>query len=913
MDGNKSRLRIPSVHWVPKSQNPNAAHSTQRSQPGKNGQTAKRKGPPNSDSQNSKNKRTKIFDNRAIAAQKSHAAFKDGELSVQAFVNSMSFEIGALDESMRRTRATKTSRAFQRVPFTLRRRAAGHNYRRVPKRLQKRAKREMKEDNTPMVTARTRKPKKSKSRVRAEVARRLAVLARRKQMLRLKRKFGDDTGAITTRAARPKIRRNAFNPARITAPKFRKRQMKKIWLSTHLWHAKRTRMTAPSNPLWGFSIPLTPTQKVYRPTHRDQWQKGAIAWDMSYMSTIGLFGSYNSIQNVLKNLRMHQPVLWNEKGARWRAGTVSWSGLLSRRSQNDFQPIGPATVIWNPQSRTGSADEKEPARQVFIRIHPSAFTEAFEELLRLVKMQHPRPYLQDLRYEIGSIEVTGPDATEALLGVLKSYTADGGNEEAHAARWESLSGLRDPGSLPTGSLLAFSVRDPRLHHPPRRVQPPAASDQLAQVALLESISNISKEDSPQPYRLFDRDARFAASKLPSQQSLNRRRKNASPGTALQPVASDPSIPIILLASRNPKDAQVPGTWTLLLPWKCVLPVWYSLMHYPLSTGGNPSFGGLNEIRQLEFERGRPWFPGDFPGTKAGNTWELRQRAERKEAWERLPKGKRVNWETLSLGAGRKGEVGVGWSCDFQLLFGLRAPDDAQQQRVEEKSEGQPQTEGPAHDQKDRGDSLAEIVHIPKTTVSSKLSQKPGAAPTGSVVTVKVTCVARGVPTTCGRIYRLPTSNLNARSSEAEVPATDPPISKDGKLPSNLREQWLAQRPSKEETKRRILQQHVDEEARKQALAQQLVGPVSSYPSASPSADNINGHPLCPDEEDLVGFVTTGSFNLRHGRGEGIATLSAAKVIEELGRYKNPNDPAVRLCVIRAAGQSIGWLAKWELV
>jgi ribonuclease P/MRP protein subunit POP1 len=76
---------------------------------------------------------------------------------------------------------------------------------------------------------------------------------------------------------------------------------------------------------------------------------------------------------------------------------------------------------------------------------------------------------------------------------------------------------------------------------------------------------------------------------------------------------------------------------------------------------------------------------------------------------------------------------------------------------------------------------------------------------------------------------------------------------------------------------------------------------------------MNGHPLCPDAEDLIGFVTTGSYNLRDGHGEAIAGVSAQCAMEEMRRYKDPKDPAARLCVVRDAGQGLGWLAKWELI
>ncbi|KAI3326980.1 ribonucleases P/MRP protein subunit POP1-domain-containing protein [Xylariaceae sp. AK1471] len=873
-------------------------------------------------------KRTKLYESRSIAVQSPHAALQNGELNVQSFVNSMAFEINALDESMRRSRTSGASRAFQRVPFTMRRRTAAHNYKRIPKRLHRRAQREMAEDNTPTVNSRTRKPKTSKSRLRAETAQRLDILAKRKQLLKMKKGLGSDTDAIATRAARPKIRRNEPNDLPVTAPRYRKRQLNKTWLPTHMWHAKRARMTPPSEPLWGFSIPLTPTQKNYRPTHRVQWEKGAMAWDMSYMSTIGLFGKENIIQNIFKDMGLAQESLWNDKGKRWRAGAVHWTGNLSRKFKNAVHFIGPATIIWSPQKALEASEADTPPRQLFIRIHPSIFFETFNELLQLIKGYKPRPYIQDLRHEIGSIDVTGPDSTEALLGVLKPSKSD--LKEAHASKFESLLGLRDPASLPLGALLAFSVIDPRLKYPPGNVQPPAATNQQVQMRLMESISAFRKEEALELFQLFDRDVRFKASKLPSQKSLNRRRGKTAPGTTLEPSSNiDPPIPIMLLASRNANETRIPGSWTVLLPWKCVQSVWYSLMHYPLSTGGNPAFGGLDEIRQLTFERSQPWFPGDVLGTDAGNAWEMRERQVRQKAWERKPKGKRVKWESLDLGAGRKGEVGVGWSCDFESLFNLRNPNIAKAENLaadnnREDDDHEISEVAKATSKKrmpNKPEPLMGIKYLPKTVFNSFLSSPaPGPLPVNSVVTVSISILGRGVVTTCARVYRLPDSSPASAavvvSSQAEVPATEPPRNKsDDKLPTDLRDQWLSQRPTKSNPSKNKKTPTITAtpEARRQALAQHLVGPVQSYPPLHPNSSSINGHPLCPDAEDLIGFVTTGSYNLRNGHGEAIAGLSAQYAMKEMKRYKNPKDPAARLCVVRDTGQGVGWLARWELI
>jgi len=953
--------------------------------------------------------RPSIRDVRAIAVSRPDPAVQDGQLNVQSFVDARAFELKALTESMRRTKASSTSRAFQIVPITLRRRTAAHNHKRIPKRLQPRAKREMAQDNTPTVNSKTRKPGSTRSRLRAENGRRLGLLAKRKKMLKAK-KPNLDHKTLSLRAARPKIRRNTLNDPIVTNRKFRRRQINKTWLPTHMWHTKRARMTEPSKPLWRFAIPLTPSNKSYRPAHRAQFDRGALAWDMSYMSTISLTGRFSAVQNILKALGVNQNSLWSEKGARWRTGAVHWSGLLKKHLHGVATVLAPATIIWNPADQAAS-NEEEPDKQqrkLFIRTHPSAFLETFEEFLRLARMNNPRPYVEDLRYEIGAIELVGPASTEALLAVLKRHPDD--HSQSLAGKFEALKGLKDPASLPTGSMFAFSAADPRLRYPflPRRSSNAKGNTTADHNKLCDLLNTFHREHAGAAMALFDRDARFKASQLPSQKSLNRRRTKSAPGAPLKTIPEDPPIPVVALATRHPMDSQAPGSWTVLLPWKCVLPFWYCLMHYPLSTGGNPQFGGLDELRQLSFERGLPWFPGDVPGTKAGSAWELEKREQRLKKWQRMPKGKRHNFETLNLGAGRKGELGQGWSCAFEQLFQTCAADaslsppaaDGDGDVNMESAEGK---EGTAQIVLAKPSSpLDNITYLPRSLFNSMLQQGPSVSlPPRSLMTIRIRMITKGTPLACARIYRLPTSvelseptaakdklmegdQAVSGAHVADVPTSFPASGQiqSGTSPvaaADLFQQWLSLLPNYSKTKHYLNTNKATRpksdsnskkgpltvEDRQRLIAQQLTAPLSQpAPSSNltPHAEAMaaffpphathpagtaagaqaaprslllsTGQPICPDQHDLIGFVTKGEYNLRDGRGEAIGSISAILAAEELTRYTSASHSgsgtgkrqrgdgggqgglggiAQRLCIVRNAGEDVGRLARWELV
>lgn len=922
-------------------------------------------------------KRVKIRSDREIATQDPSMALKDGELDLQAFLNAREFEIRALEESMRHIKAESSTRAFQQLPRGMRRRTASHNAKRVPKRLRRRAIKEMVEDNTPTVVRRRRKPKTTRARIRAETAKRLGILAekKRKRKARLDAAKKDATTdssstgpatattAVTTRPPRPKIRRNQLNEPPKPKSKFRKRQIHKTWLPTHVWHAKRARMTDPKNPLWRFAIPLTPNEKVYRPTHRAQGEKGTVAWDTSYMSTIGLYGNEKGVEQVLRKLGVTQESCWDERGVKWRAGTRHWSGFLTRETAKlGRRAICPAAIIWNPLESDESTTTTHQ-RQLFLRVHPSAFLELFNELLRLVKMQNPRLYIEDLRFEIGSIEITGPASTETLLAILHPYHTKPESRESHAELFTSLTTLTNPASTPPNSLLAFSIMDPRLRYPPRRLSAEPGDDDEAQARLLQTLAEWPAEKHLKPHSLFDRNLRHNAAMRPSQKSIDRRKGAKLPGTDLQPTVADPPLPVILLASRPGNATQVQGTWILLAPFKCIQPIWYSLVHYPLSSGGNPRFGGLNEARQVPFERGLPCFPFDFLGTDAGAQWEAEERARRKRDWEKRPKSKRISWEALDLGAGRKGEIGDGWACHLERIFphldddGTEptAPPSPDRMDIDaappEREKGKKDTKEKKKQTKAETPSaerLKLIQRLPKESFKELISPKtstPPPPPDNSIITVSITILSRGVAKPCARIYRLPSRPTpQTPSSSAEVPASAPPpappSSKKAKsrLPPDLRDQWLARLPpsssirratrngpksnranrtSNANTRRRF-PPDADMLTRKRILAESLLaGTPGPFPlplptaASKPNQTDMAGHPLVPDEDDLIGFVTTGAFSLSEGRGTAVGSVAVHKAVEALREAEDGSEG--RLCIVRNAGESVGWLARWEVV
>ena len=109
-----------------------------------NAEAPKRKGAFSESSNAARSKRAKTFSARNALAQASDKALNvNGELDVEVFVRTRENEIKRLEESMLGSKKALTTRAFQQVPRALRRRTASHNVKKVPKRLQVRAAKEV--------------------------------------------------------------------------------------------------------------------------------------------------------------------------------------------------------------------------------------------------------------------------------------------------------------------------------------------------------------------------------------------------------------------------------------------------------------------------------------------------------------------------------------------------------------------------------------------------------------------------------------------------------------------------------------------------------------------------------------------------------------------------------------------------
>lgn len=799
---------------------------------------------------------------RTIPAVSTRNAYPNGEVNVKNFLKSHENEIRSLEGAMKAAKKGLSRRAFQDVPRELRRRTASHNPNRVPKRLRRRARQEAKEDNTPITrgTSGSGIGKGKKKHLRKEGIEKSQQVWKQREQKKAEKKGKDQAGAKQDAKAQQKPKTKPRFPALakpITPPsRFRRRQRDKTWLPTHIWHTKRARMTEPKDPLWRFALPLAPVVKAYRLTHRAAAQRGAIAWDMSYMSTIGLEGVEDSIVGLLRGLHFgaedaEDPWQGRGRATKWRQGTRVWEGWLYEREAKPLKRMAFVSVIWC----VAKADDKR--RRVFLRVHPSAFMQSWNEIVRISKVQKPVVTVEDLRFEIGSIEIMGPAAAETLCSILHPAPHDA-TPDVPQALWPSLASVTDPGALPAGALLAFAITDPRLRDPPTQSTiPPDPS------ALIETLAAWPVDNMQASSTIFSRTARLAGQRtLPSQKSINKRKSADALGEYPEPRPNDPQIPMLLYVSRETR------TWTVLLPWKCVMPVWRGIMRYPLSTGGNPRFGGLKEKRQVAFEYSVPSFPFDCPGTDAGLSWELKQQEVRKHEWTKRPRGKRIEWSSIDLGNGRKGEVGDPWACEWARLLPATTPVATQGEPGQEVS----------------------LFHQLSCAQATKLLESPQVeSKVPHLFTAKITVMGRGYPVDCTRVYRLPMNKPELRRKWLSL------LSGERSKTNGV--------PRRQQTRRG---DDVPEHLQRRALAGSLLEPPQ--PKENPPTPASDDYPIVPDEEDLIGFVTTGNYNLAEGMPTAVANLALHKISRSKDLSKEDH-----VCIVREPGRTIGRLAKWEVV
>ncbi|GAA5992540.1 hypothetical protein JCM5350_008273 [Sporobolomyces pararoseus] len=707
-------------------------------------------------------------------------------IEVEKFAQARAFEITAMQRAMKTAKEAGTQRAFQSLPRHLRRRAASHNIRRLPLRLRERAKAEVPKDAA--------KPKK--------VSRKMLGRHRR---------------------VRPGLK----------AQMFKKRQREKLWLGTHVWHAKRMHMI----DIWGYRLAEKPTEKAYRSSYRAAFH-GAMVHDASYHQYFQLDGPEDQLRTLLD--KMCDPATISPTSKRYSTGARECiTNVYDPSLQYPLGLIGPATFIWRPPPSIATENDPSLKRSVLIRIHPTVartIAMTFENSAR----GSPEITVTKYQEEFDTLEVTGRRAAEVIKAVLRPV--NGASKEVKAA-WRKLSPQAGPGSVPEGMIFGFEVYDPRLSFPPKLDKSNSSSLSSSEPLIPSStIANVESFWDP------SRREKISKPKYKKKDLDARRSQNLVPGTPLRPLAQDDRIPILLSqrtlspsTASSSTSSQCTSLFTLTIPQGWSMAFWTSLVH------SSPRVAGLRERALSTYEAGLATFPQDFPTTSAYNEHEKRREVEDRGYWERRPPAKRPNFSKLG--------TEDPWNFNAQKV--LRGDDkgkgkgkEAMDEDTVDEEEIQPYlvpfklaTSLTSAISKNKASTSSSITSSTGLSPVEKLERdileewttlRNGGKPTSSklrsaLVRVRIDPCLRGVPEDFGLIYELEGEEVGKVRTKMESAKTNEKVFATG--------------------------------------------------------EGEGAEDLCerPASEQVIGRITTGTFSLARGQGYGIGVVSFQRYLEMVER------------------------------
>ncbi|KAK9452196.1 ribonucleases P/MRP protein subunit POP1-domain-containing protein [Limtongia smithiae] len=676
--------------------------------------------------------------------------------------------------------------------------------------------------------------------LRRATAAKLRVLARSKKAYHYHRKHRMGPIGINKLVVRP-----------IRGLKFKKRQKNKDWLPTHLWHAKRAHMITK----WGYAIPNHPNDKCYRPTHRQSQNGSGVVFDTSYFCTMILQGQKNSVIRVLNAITRAKA-----GGAQYTAEHRAYEGPIfystwpkAPMCPGEPEPkayedrmLGDAVIYFDVLS-PNATEEESNVRRALIRVHPSIFMTVWEMLLdlsskaRLLENDQSLE-VQDCRYAIGSIDVFGPKVLRIVGTVLRGFS-----DLALAKAWTVARRTGNPKQMLHGIVFPMNFFDPRTITVKTRNRQywnnfDTLNPNVKQDRLLAEM--VHSGALKQPSALFTqkgRDAKVEHNTV-ARRRLKKRRSRSEIKTHERKQFQ------IVFEDDIPIPSLVirrkNGALSILLPYQ-----WVSIFYRKMVIEGCTIFGGLEQYHQIMSERMLPYFPNDFPGTAPGlaEAKELADAAEKD--WSKRPKSKRFNYASLQLRNGdKRGELGNPFGCDWEYLL----KNTSEQTRASTKPAQAPSEEEQGTDENDTAASStiaeAQVVDddpwmIPNfaAALKDKGNLSKGDKLAKALFQVKLYLVGKGAPARNARVYS---------------------------IPQNDRLRWMKLKQNRK------------------------IGPDSPE------------YPRCPTRENLIGFVTSGGFNLIEGKGSGIASFSWDKLEQSVGF-------AYRYCVVRDVGEKFGRLAFYK--
>jgi ribonuclease P/MRP protein subunit POP1 len=409
--------------------------------------------------------------------------------------------------------------------------------------------------------------------------------------------------------------------SRLSSQDHNKRQQDKLWLETHIWHAKRFHMMN----IWGYRLAVTPTNKGRRASFRAV-RDHAVVHDASYHSLIELTGIQSNIITLLKSISNDSPLCQQKH-------TLMGDKYFRMMTYAENILLGPIDLLWK------TVDEKENnnAHQLWMWVHPSIYTQFLELIKTHISALNLKEEIQmeNLRKDMFRFELLGPKCNAIIEKLL--CIADK-NEEF---KKEFLSPEIKPSMLPPNVVFSLPITDPRYHRRLEMLKRQNGSSTPKTFQTNNAFACI-------PQFLLSWDPKWAISPLWEKEKKEEvachvTEKEFCTFLPLEKLVKPTVCNLIFMrtSSGSPNDSFGCG-WTIIGALSWAKPLWRSL----IMSGARAI--GLLEKREISFNSFSLHFPHDYPETFAGQVEAHRQKEILQKEFNAKPKSKKSNYQKLGV-------------------------------------------------------------------------------------------------------------------------------------------------------------------------------------------------------------------------------------------------------------------------
>ena len=483
----------------------------------------------------------------------------------------------------------------QRLPRHMRRRAANHNIKRLPRTL------------------------------RIKVA---------KDMLAIQKK-------------RPS-RKHRRRPSNLLL-EYEKRSSNKRWLETHIWHAKRFRMAE----LWKCKIAERRNDRGVRAAYRDS-RKECLIIDISWLHCFEIAGVERDIIRAMELFICNRTELSSLISDHHKGGRYAGETIFYKKSDNQNTPIANVKFLWRfdlvPQAKRSLLIWVHPSSG-------NELLEHFKDALNLSLVENKDKVFSNGTVDIiirtkdfCRFKLIGPKSQSVLWSALKisdlecsyfnNFYKYNGNEmssvKAQHLNWCNLKST-DAVSFPSCGVHGLLVGDPRLNMPRKRID--------------SNHGGIFSNFNHPTFHHFDPQLSFSSiwnedlmAKLKEVKLSTHAMNELRSGSLLTNYY--PSIPILLLqnpgCTNNSGDPGYGSGWDIVIPQGWGMAFWLGLIYR-----GARSIG-LEELKRINYETACLSFPEFYPDTKSGKEFHLSAYQRLSSKYERMPRSKRPHYDKLKV-------------------------------------------------------------------------------------------------------------------------------------------------------------------------------------------------------------------------------------------------------------------------